>query len=161
MRAQSGDEKYTEGGGRPSRPAPTSLGWPILAGRAGHPPPSGRRAHLACNRPNRFRPDANEPKGRTGKPLFQSAQKRTRTHGPSSPTVLMDGMASPVCLNGPSRRGHFFIVSCKMASAPGPSPQKTGSPGFVRNKPALTREWVASGLTAVEFLAAASLRARG
>ncbi len=161
MHAQRGDGKDRERGGAPSRPAPTRSGWPILAARAGSPPLSGRRAHPACPRPNRFRPDANEPEVRTGTPYGQSVKTRTRILGPSSPVFLVDGRASPAPLNGPSRRGHLFIVSSKMASAPGPSPQKTGSPGFGRAKPALTREWVASGLTAVEFLAAASPRARG
>lgn len=97
------------------------------------------------------------PKFRTGKPIFQSAFARTRSLGPWSPTVLVDGMASPVRLNGPSRRGHFFKASSEQASAPGPNPPITGRPGFGRAKPAFRREWVAPGLTAVEFWAAAGL----
>lgn len=102
------------------------------------------------------------PKFRTGKPLFQSVMERTRILGPLSPMVLVDGLAprlagtaSPVPLNGPSRRGHFYIASSEQASAPGPNPPITGSPGFGRAKPAFTNEWVAPGLTAVEFWAAA------
>ena len=78
--------------------------------------------------------------------------------------VLVDGLAprlagpaSPVRLNGPSRRGHFYIASSEQASAPGPNPPKTGRPGFGRAKPAFRSEWVAPGLTAVEFWAAAGL----
>ena len=65
------------------------------------------------------------------------------------------GTASPVRLNGPSRRGHSFIASSEQASAPGPNPPITGRPGPGRAKPAFRREWVAPGLTAVEFWAAA------
>jgi len=65
------------------------------------------------------------------------------------------GPASLIALNGPSRRGHFFIASSAQASAPGPNPPKTGRPSFGRAKPAFRREWVAPGLTAVEFWAAA------
>ena len=161
MNERCGDGRDRERGGCPSRPAPTSSGWPILAARAGHPPLSGRRAHPTCRAPHDFARTRMSPKFRTGKPHGQSVNARTRILGPSSPMVLLDGRASPVALNGPSRRGHLFIVSSKMASAPGPSPTKTGRPGFGRAKPALTCEWVASGLTAVEFLAAAGLRARG
>ena len=49
---------------------------------------------------------------------------------------------------------HQFAASREKVSAPDPSPPKTGSPGFARAKPAFTNEWVASGLTAVCFLAA-------
>ena len=95
------------------------------------------------------------PKCRTGMPHGQSVPERTRSCGLSSPLVLMDGRASPVPLNGPSRRGHSFIASNAQASAPGPNPPKTGRPGLGRAKPAFRREWVAPGLTAVEFWAAA------
>ena len=183
MNAHSGGGKIREREGCQSRPAPTSSGWPILAARARHPSLSGRRARhgfrtesLRCAGPVPQPPPAElffartqmSPKFRTGKPHIQSTFARTRTDGPSSPVVLMDGLAprragtaSPVRLNGPLRRGHFSIASSEKVSAPGPSPTKTGSSGFARNKPAFANEWVASGLTAVCFLAAAFHRERG
>ena len=182
MNAQSGGGGIREREGCLSRPAPTSCGWPILAARARHPSLSGRRTR------NGFRAESlryagpippcppaallfartqMSPKFRTGKPYVQSKWKRTLVDGPSSPVVLVDGLsricagtASPVRLNGPLRLGHFSIASSEKVSAPDPSPTKTGSSGFARNKPAFANEWVVSGLTAVCFLAAALLRER-
>jgi len=94
------------------------------------------------------------PKFRTGKPIFQS-DPRSIECGSKNPMLLVDGMARPEPLNGPSRRGHFFIASSEQASAPGPNPPITGRPGLGRAQPAFRREWVAPGLTAVEFWAAA------
>ena len=101
------------------------------------------------------------PKFRTGKPPIQS-DPRSVEYGSLNPGLLVDGLAphpagpaSPVPLNGPSRRGHSFSASSAQASAPGPNPPITGRPGFGRAQPAFRREWVAPGLTAVEFWAAA------
>jgi hypothetical protein len=151
-----------------TRPAPTSWGWPILAARARHPSLSGPRARpglraesLRCAGPIPRNPPAAllfartqmSPKVRTGKPHCQSMNTRTRILGPASPLVLVDGQASPVRLNGPLRRGHSFIALSGKVSAPDPSPTKTGSADIDWRKPAFTNEWVASGLTAVCFLA--------
>ena len=103
------------------------------------------------------------PKFQTGKPSIQS-DPRSFEYGSLNPKLLLDGYAprragpaSPIALNGPSRRGHFIIASSEQASAPGPNPPITGRPGLGRAKPAFRREWVAPGLTAVEFWAAAGL----
>lgn len=175
MNTRNGGGTIRERAGCRSRPAPTGCGWPILAARARHPALSGRRTRygpraeaLRGAGPILQNPPATRifartqmsPKFRTGKPHFQSALERTVPTGPASPMVLVDGMASPVRLNGPLRRGHF-IASSEKVSAPDPSPPITGSSRLFRNKPAFTNEWVVSGLTAVCFLAAALQRERG
>jgi hypothetical protein len=176
MDTRNGEGTIREREGCRSRPAPTSRGLPILAARARHPSLSGRRTRygpraksLRGAGPILQNPPATRifarmqmsPKFRTGKPLFQSNLARTDRTGPASPRVLVDGMASPVRLNGPLHLGHSFIASSEKVSAPDPSPPKSGSSGCARNQPAFTNDWVVSGLTAVCFLAAALRRERG